>query len=167
MSNDVIAAPFRGLEVPPSDSCCELSIINTTCDIVCPTTSAVEPKIPGYDWLNLPTFSFYMKNKNTGRQILFDLGMRKDWQNAVPRIRDTVSVAVNGLYIKQNVEEILVQGQVDLNKIDAFVMSHWHLGSLWRSFETAKIRQNHHGPGLSGCVSARLAGERGITFPRG
>lgn len=126
MSSDIVAAPFPGLKVPPGDTCCQLSIINTTCDLVCPVTNAVEPEIPGYKWLNLPTYSFYIKNEETGRQVLFDLGMRKDWQNAVPAIRDAISVSVNGLFITKDVKEILLEGKVDLNTVEAFVMSHWH-----------------------------------------
>jgi len=127
MPGDVITPPARpGLNIPSSSSVCQLSIINTTCDIVVPTDSAVEPLIPGYKWLNLPTYSFYIKNENLGREVLFDLGMRKDWQNAVPRIRDAVSKQVNGLNIQKSVHEILIEGKVDLNKIEACVMSHWH-----------------------------------------
>lgn len=126
MSSDIIAAARPGLNAPSSNSVCQISIINTTCDIVVPTDSAVEPLISGYKWLNLPTYSFYIKNEHLGREVLFDLGMRKDWQNSVPHIRDTVAAQVNGLNIKMDVPEILSEGTVDLNNIEAFIMSHWH-----------------------------------------
>ncbi|CAM1500612.1 Fc.00g097740.m01.CDS01 [Cosmosporella sp. VM-42] len=126
MSNDITPATPPGLNAPLSNSICHLSIINTTCDIVVPTDSAVEPFIPGYKWLNLPTYSFYIKNETLGREVLFDLGMRKDWQNSVPHIRESVAAQINGLNIKKGVHEILAEGNIDLNNIEAFIMSHWH-----------------------------------------
>ena len=125
MPGDVITPAPQALNIPSSSSVSQLSIINTTCDIVVPTDSAVEPLLPGCKWLNLPTYSFYIKNENLGRKVIFDLGMRKDWQNAVPRIQDAVSNQVNGLNIQKDVHEILIEGKVDLNKIEALVMSHW------------------------------------------
>jgi glyoxylase-like metal-dependent hydrolase (beta-lactamase superfamily II) len=126
MSLNKGAAPRPGLNIPASDSVCRLSIIDTTCNIVCTTLRTVEPKIPGHEWINLPTYSFYIKHEKSGREILFDLGMRKDWQNSVPHIRETVSKNVDGLDITKDVHDILTDGGVDLNKVEAFIMSHWH-----------------------------------------
>lgn len=37
----------------------------------------------GYEWMNMPTFSFYIQHEESNRQLLFDLGARKDWENHV------------------------------------------------------------------------------------
>ena len=77
-------APF--LDIPKSSQTCDVSIIDSTCNIVTPPHLLVEPNIPGHEWLNLPTWTFHIKHRATGAQLLFDLGMRKDWQNSVPHI---------------------------------------------------------------------------------
>jgi glyoxylase-like metal-dependent hydrolase (beta-lactamase superfamily II) len=114
------------LNIPTSSSTCQLSIINTTCDIAVPPHYLVEPKIEGHEWLNQPTFSFYIKHEIFGKELLFDLGTRADWWNSVPHINDLISNHIPGFRVKEDVVDILVRGNVNLKSIDAFVLSHWH-----------------------------------------
>ena len=85
----------------------------------------VEPHIEGLDWLNLPTYAFHIKHNKSGKELLFDLGCRKDWQNSVPHIVDLLHKAVPGLKVDKNVTEILEEGGVKLQDIKAFILSHW------------------------------------------
>lgn len=120
------AKPAPSLNIPSSSSTCQLSIINTTCDITVPIPYLVEPNIEGHDWLNLPTYSFHIKHEKSGKELLFDLGTRADWWNSVPHINDLLSNHVPGLRVKENVLDILPRGNVDVKDIEAFVLSHWH-----------------------------------------
>ena len=115
-----------GLNIPQSSSCCHISILNTTCDIVTPLNYLVEPDIPGYNWLNLPTYSFHIKHEKSGKELLFDLGCRKDWENSVPHIADLLKSRVNGLKVERDTTEVLKDGGVKLENIDTFILSHWH-----------------------------------------
>jgi glyoxylase-like metal-dependent hydrolase (beta-lactamase superfamily II) len=117
-------APSLGL--PTSSETCQLSIINTTCDLVVPPAALVGPPIPGHDWLNLPTYSFHITHEKTGKQILFDLGTPTDWYNLCPAVTDSINQLVSGLKVEKNVVDILQDGGVDLDDIDALVLSHWH-----------------------------------------
>ena len=114
------------LNIPTSSSTCQLSIINTTCDIAVPPHYLVEPKIEGHKWLNQPTFSFHIKHEISGKELLFDLGTRADWWNSVPHINELISNHIPGFRVKEDVVDILVRGNVNLTNIDAFVLSHWH-----------------------------------------
>lgn len=114
------------LNIPVSSNTCQLSIVNTTCNITCPTHYLIEPKVAGYDWLNLPTFSFYIKHEKSGAELLFDLGSRKDWQNSVPQIAALVNDHVNGLKVDKDVLEIVQEGGVNVANIEALILSHWH-----------------------------------------
>ena len=114
------------LHLPQSDSVVEISIINTTCDIVVPANAFVQPVLKGHEELNLPTFSFLIKNKKLDKIILFDIGCRKDWWNFAPTVRDLIVKAIPGLNVPKNVNEILEEGGVDLSKISSIVWSHWH-----------------------------------------
>ncbi|EME42310.1 hypothetical protein DOTSEDRAFT_175305 [Dothistroma septosporum NZE10] len=120
------AKPAPTLNLPKSDNICEVSIIDTTCNLVVPPSTLVEPEITGHEWLNLPTYSFYIKNQRTGEQVLFDLGSRRDWQNLVPSVYETVSVRVPGLKVEKEVIDIVKDGGVDPDGIKALILSHWH-----------------------------------------
>ena len=119
-------SPGRSLDLPHGSETCQLAILNTTCDIVVPPPYLVEPEVDGYEWMNLPTYSFHIKHKKSGRELLFDLGCRKDWENSVPNIANLIGGHVNGLKVEKDVIDILAEHNVDINSIEAFVLSHWH-----------------------------------------
>jgi glyoxylase-like metal-dependent hydrolase (beta-lactamase superfamily II) len=114
------------LHIPKSDECCKVSIINTTCDLTVPPDFLVEPPMNGYEWMNMPTFSFYIEHQTSKRQLLFDLGARKDWENHVPHIKALVSGHVPGIRISENVLDIVAKGGVKLDELEALILSHWH-----------------------------------------
>lgn len=145
-----MAAAKQGppLNIPKSSSCCHVSIINTTCDISVPPAVLVEPEIPGFNWMNLPTFSFYIKHESSGRELLFDLGARKDWDNSVPAIAGLVRDHVPGIWIKDDVLDIVARGNVDVSKIEALVLSHWHFDHCGAPSKMAKNTKMIVGPGF-------------------
>jgi len=126
MASRVHPAGSPSQSLPKSSSTCQVSIINTTCDITVPPHYLIQPKVVGYDWINLPTYSYHIKHKKSGKELLFDLGCRKDWQNLVPHLRDMVKGHVNGLKVQRNVQDILSDGGVSLTNIEALVLSHFH-----------------------------------------
>lgn len=134
--------------IPKSSQCCQLSIINTTCDITVPPSLLVEPDIPGYDWINMPTFSFYVKHESSGRELLFDLGARKDWENHVPAIAALVKDHVSGIRIKEDVLDIVANGNVNVDQIEALVLSHWHFDHSGALSKLPKNTKLIVGPGF-------------------
>ena len=58
MAESVQAKDAPSLNLPKSSNVCHLSIIDTTCEISVPLNMLVEPEIPGYDYLNMPDYSF-------------------------------------------------------------------------------------------------------------
>lgn len=116
------------LDLPKGDNTCQVSILDSTCDIVVPPSTLVEPHIKGHEYLNLPTYAFYLKHEKTGRQVLFDLGSRRDWQNLVPSVVETLNLRIPGLKVEKEVVDIIKDGGVDPNEIEALILSHWHYG---------------------------------------
>ncbi|EGP86507.1 unnamed protein product [Zymoseptoria tritici ST99CH_1A5] len=123
MSIQAKSAP--NLNLPKGSRTCEISIINTTCDLVVPPGTLVEPKIPGHEYLNLPTVAFYIKH-SSGAEVLFDMGCRSDWDNLVPHVAEVVSERVPGLRVTKDVPVTLKDGGVDPSNLKALILSHWH-----------------------------------------
>ncbi|KAI4233879.1 MAG: hypothetical protein LQ352_008214 [Teloschistes flavicans] len=127
MSNeDLRPKATPSLNLPKSDATVEVSIINTTTDIVVPAWAFVQPILKGHETMNMPTFAFLIKNVKLGKSIMFDLGCRKDWWNFAPAAYNSIQNGIPGLNIPKNINEILEEGKEDVGKIDGIVWSHWH-----------------------------------------
>lgn len=116
-------APSIGL--PKSNSTCTVSILDTTAEITVPPSMLVEPEIPGHKWLNLPDYSFHIKHDASGAELIFDMGIRVDWQNSVPAIVDLCGNHVPGMKVTEDVPDLLTKGGVKLENLKAFILSHW------------------------------------------
>ncbi|KAF2089267.1 metallo-beta-lactamase superfamily protein [Saccharata proteae CBS 121410] len=113
------------LDIPPSSTCVEVSILNTTTDMVVPASGFVKPILTGHEFINLPTFSFHIRHPS-GKEILFDLGARKDWWNFSPPTLTFLKKVIPALHVPKGVNEILEEGGVKLENISSIVLSHWH-----------------------------------------
>ncbi|KAF9891516.1 hypothetical protein FE257_003983 [Aspergillus nanangensis] len=115
------------LNIPPSSNTCDLFLIDTTCDILSSSSSLIEPEIKGHEFLNLPTYSFYLHNPRSNKRILFDMGCRKDWWNLPPAVSSAIAEkGIPGLRVTSDIDEILTAGGIDPASIDAVVWSHFH-----------------------------------------
>lgn len=134
------------LRLPEGSQTCRVSIINTTCDLTCPPEYLVDPKIEGHEWLNLPTYSYHIKHDASGRELLFDLGCRKDWPNSVPEISAMLHARMPGFRVAKSVPSILAEGGVNVNNVEALVLSHWHFDHCGAPSELPKSVKMIVGP---------------------
>ncbi|OOF91853.1 hypothetical protein ASPCADRAFT_210777 [Aspergillus carbonarius ITEM 5010] len=113
--------------IPPSSTTVEVSIIDTTSAIHCSPSIFISPEIKGLTDLNANSYSFLIEHRPTGRRMVFDLGVRKDWQNyAKPVYDQLIKSGAFALDVRKNVAEILVENGVALNTIEAIIWSHTH-----------------------------------------
>ena len=122
------------LAIPPSRNVCTVSIIDTTAHVEVPAAMFMEPTIPGTEKLAACCYAFLIKHDNPdgkGKQdtLLFDLGVRKDYEN-VPKaiVEQTTAVGVK-ISVEKNVVDILKDNGEDPEKVDAIIWSHWHFVS--------------------------------------
>lgn len=113
------------LDIPPSSTAVEIWIIDTTTDIVCPAAQFVSPVLQGHEAINMPTWAFLIKHPS-GKEILFDLGARKDWWTATPSAWDAIKKSILGIKVLKGIDEILIEGGIDLSRISSLIISHWH-----------------------------------------
>jgi len=89
-----------------------------------PDDMFVANAIPG-SVTTAPTLSFLIQHSRTGKKLVFDLGLRKDWENYPPvtveRIKKTYAIS-----IIQDVIESLGKGGTSPADIDYVCLSHCH-----------------------------------------
>ena len=93
----------------------------------------VEPKIKGFDDLNLPAFSFLVSDGTNSRHILFDLGMHPQWKSELP---PHAAARFNSdrmkVEVEKDVRDILEEAGhtqatgITSKDIDAIIWSHHH-----------------------------------------
>ena len=124
-SHPAKAAPSLNL---PSGPTCKVQIIDSTTRVSGPCNLFMYPTITGHENLSGPAYSFLVEQVSSGRKILFDLGVRKDWHNFSASVNKLVTSPGWILNIEKNVAEILQENGVDVagGAVEAIVWSHWH-----------------------------------------
>ncbi|KAI1333876.1 beta-lactamase-like protein [Xylariaceae sp. FL0016] len=116
------------VDIPSSSACVEVSIINGGWGHGLPCGSWFDPAFKGLDTFSLCSYAFLVTHDDGARrrQVLFDLGIRKDWQNLVPRVTKLFKMHDARVVVEDDVSDILEKNGVDLNGIEAIVWSHLH-----------------------------------------
>lgn len=114
--------------LPVGHSTVSVSIINTTTAINCPPTLFMEPQHEIHTDLKCPSYSFLIEHKQLNRNVIFDLGLRKDWKNLPPSVVGSVDNLGFSLRVDKDVRSILEDNGYDASskKIEAVIWSHAH-----------------------------------------
>lgn len=118
--------PPPALNIPDSQSIVIVHVIDTTSRLRVPSRILLEPEIKGLDTLEGPAFSFLIEHPANGRKVLFDLGMRKDWENLAPAIVGQIRNVGTKITVDKGVADILHDGGVKPDTIEAIIWSHYH-----------------------------------------
>ncbi|KAJ7754484.1 beta-lactamase-like protein [Mycena metata] len=90
-----------------------------------------QPVLPGHEILHLPIFAFLIEHTSTGRRVMFDLGARKDLENAAPAVGALFkSFPDVAMPIDRDIVEQLEDHGVALNSINAVIWSHAHFDHI-------------------------------------
>lgn len=110
------------LIIPESSSTVDVHIIDSTSRIHgIPTDTFMEPKIKGYNVISCPAFSFLIEHPKSGQKLLFDLGVRKDWENLSTRIYNRITDAGWSVKVERGVADILKDNGVDPQSINSII----------------------------------------------
>lgn len=124
------AAP--ALTIPHSSSTVNVRIIDPTCYGTASSSAVLTPQIPGMDNFTVPSYAFLISHgsANQAEHVLFDAGIRKDWDTALPP--DTVSFIRTRMpcEVEKDIDEILDEdvGKIGIKSkdISAIIWSHHH-----------------------------------------
>ncbi|KAL6229996.1 beta-lactamase-like protein [Aspergillus navahoensis] len=84
------------------------------------------PSVPGLEGhTRTPALSFLLEH-SSGRRLVFDLGIRRDYQNYAPKIAEYIPTMGYKIEVEKNVAEILGDHGVAAEDVDGVIWSHWH-----------------------------------------
>jgi glyoxylase-like metal-dependent hydrolase (beta-lactamase superfamily II) len=122
----VQAHPPPDLQIPPSKTTVHVRIIDTTSRVSnIPATEFIQPEIKGFKYFDCPAFSFLIEHPSS-RNLLFDLGVRKDHENFSPRIVGRIKEGGWKVTVEKGVREQLEEHGVRAENIEGIIWSHWH-----------------------------------------
>jgi glyoxylase-like metal-dependent hydrolase (beta-lactamase superfamily II) len=118
------------LNIPESQATVKVSIIDTTSHMSkFPMFAFVDPLMPGHDKMNCCDFAFLIEHPKSGNKydtMLFDLGVRKDWENLPVPFVEGVKQGGCVIEVEKDVAEILTENGKDVAEVGGIVFSHWH-----------------------------------------
>ncbi|KAL7902897.1 hypothetical protein HDV63DRAFT_107676 [Trichoderma sp. SZMC 28014] len=121
-----MATQQRWLTAPPSSHTVRVRLIKDLGNMSIPSALFYEPVAEGHEVFNGPDTAFLIENENTGKKAVFDLGVRKDWWNLPPKVRNPLAFCV-GVKVDTDVPEVLKESGVLLDAINDVIWSHSHL----------------------------------------
>lgn len=119
----------RDVTFPPGNTAVRISAIDSTLNLVGVESKYMwQPNICGFDRVRCGTWCFLIEHPS-GRKLVYDLGMRKDWWNCAPAVGVKGFVdngTIKTLEVPKDVAQILSEGGVELSEIEAIIWSHFH-----------------------------------------
>ena len=128
MTNSRVPPP--PVDIPKSQSTVEVYIIDTTSFMSgFPASAFVEPLVPGFDTINVKSYGYLIRHPGSNTKydtIVFDLGVRKDWENSPEAFVTGIKDSGCGISVDKDVATILRENGQALGEVGAIIWSHWH-----------------------------------------
>jgi len=81
----------------------------------------MSPPVPGLErFKDSPSLSFLIEHPS-GRRLVWDLGIRKDYQNYAPKIRDYIPTTGYNIDVTKDVSDILEENGIKGTEIEAVI----------------------------------------------
>jgi hypothetical protein len=117
------------LSLPSGTATVTVQIIDTTGEMTAiPTSVFFQRNIQGFDTFKGCCYSFLITHTDDNgekRRVVFDLGIRKDWENLVPGVVEMLEKwgrdFGNEMKVRKDVAEILGENGVELEGVEAVI----------------------------------------------
>jgi glyoxylase-like metal-dependent hydrolase (beta-lactamase superfamily II) len=77
----------------------------------------------------LPSLAFFLRHSQNDKKLIFDLGIRKDWEKCPPAVVQTIKTFAR-VEVPVDVVESLRRGGVEPDQVDAVILSHIHVDHI-------------------------------------
>jgi hypothetical protein len=122
MSNNATSPPR--LNIPDSQVSVTVRIIDTGSRASVAAATFLNPVVLGHEILaNAPAYPFLVEHES-GYKVIFDLGIRKDWQNYAPGLLKLFNSAGITIEAEKDVVDLLAEGGVRKEEINAVIWRH-------------------------------------------
>lgn len=118
-SNHGVSARVE-LNIPPSSTSVTVKIIDVASVNNVPSHALFTPPVKGIDAHCAPSFCFLIEHPS-GKKVLFDLAIRKDWENLAPAITERFKKVGHQPVAEKNVSELLDESGIGKESIDAVI----------------------------------------------
>ncbi|KAJ5578598.1 Metallo-hydrolase/oxidoreductase [Penicillium hispanicum] len=145
-------SPSPGLQVPASSSTVDVRVINTNTRLYLKPGVFWEPALPGFEGPHSPIYCFLVSHGD--RHIVFDLGVRIDWENLPPKIVKLVKATTTVSSCDRDVVSVLDEDTSGLgirsSDIEAVIWSHNHFDHTGDPSRFPPSTELVVGPGVKG-----------------
>lgn len=118
MANNSTELPVN---IPAGVECVQVKLIDICSISNVGTKSLFAPPVPGFDKIgSAPSFIFLLEHPS-GKRVLFDLGIRKDWENLHPVVAERLQAGTHTLTVEKDIDEFLDGHGIGKEKIDGVV----------------------------------------------
>ncbi|KAF2500167.1 Metallo-hydrolase/oxidoreductase, partial [Lophium mytilinum] len=106
------------------------------------------PVFKGKEWISAPSYSTLIEHPS-GRKLLFDLSVRKDWENLSPAITAMNEQIGTKIEAEKGVSDVLSENGINPSEIESVIWSHWHWDHIGDMTTFPSTTSLIVGPGLT------------------
>jgi hypothetical protein len=109
------------LGVPEGTTCVTVMLIDICSISKVGTKSLFTPPVPGFDSIgSVPSWIVLLEHPS-GRKVLYDLGIRKDWEKLHPIVSQRLNGSTHEIVVDKDIDEYLDNVGIGKGNIDAVV----------------------------------------------
>lgn len=105
------------LNIPVSNATVRVRMVDTSAVMVVNSKSFIEPVQTGHETLNLYVAAFLLDHPPSGREIMFDLGVRKDYWKLPAALQKRLGTVIPALRVDSDTTDILQEQGIALKDI--------------------------------------------------
>lgn len=116
-----MSTQMQPIHIPPGEVAVRVSMINPVTFGPAVLERFMAPAVPGLDTFKVvPSLCFFLEHPS-GRKVVWDLGIRKDWENYSPEISSYIPTTKYSIQVSKNVADILHENGVELHQVEAVI----------------------------------------------
>lgn len=116
-----MTSTYAGIELPTGDTTVSIKMINPVNFGPAQIQRFMSPPVPGLETFpTSPSLCFLLEHPS-GRKVVWDLGIRKDYDHYSPAITSYIPTTKYNIEVKKNVVDILAEHGVSGHEVEAMI----------------------------------------------